>query len=106
MWNGTKVKPLGSCTLPVINPKNGEKYQLKSRELHGTAGFTCGRTFHSENFVNAVKKSDDDPVIKHPDVCYAKLGAQPGKVHLQVDSNCKPVVLSAKKIAVAIRAQE
>ena len=60
-------------------------------------------TVHSENVVNVVEKSDDDPLIKYPDVFAAKLGTLPGKAHLQVDSNCKPVVLPARKILVAIR---
>ena len=29
MWNGSKVKPIGSCALPVVNPKNNEKYNVK-----------------------------------------------------------------------------
>ena len=45
MWNGTKVKPLGSCTVRVINRKNGVKYEMKflvGRELDTVAGFKCG----------------------------------------------------------------
>ncbi len=59
-------------------------------------------TVHNENFVNVVEKYVEDPVIKYPDVFDEKLGTLPGKVHLQVDTNCKPVVLPAKKIPVAI----
>ena len=29
MWNGSKVKPIESCALPVVNPKNNEKYKVK-----------------------------------------------------------------------------
>ena len=32
MWNGTKVTPVGSCALPVVNPKTNEKYKVSSRE--------------------------------------------------------------------------
>ena len=29
MWNGTKVAPVGSCSLPVVNPKTNEKYKVR-----------------------------------------------------------------------------
>ena len=112
MWNGTKVKPLGSCTLPVINPKNDGKYQVKFLVVEENWTPLLGLnaveemillTVHSENFVNFVKKSDDDPLIKYPGVFYGRLGTLPGKVHLQIDANCKPVMLPARKIPVAIR---
>jgi hypothetical protein len=107
MWNGTKVKPLGCCTLPVINPKNDGKYQVKFLVVEQNWTPLLGLnavekmkllTVPNENFVNVVEKYDEDPVIKYPDVF-----DEPGKVHPQVDANCKPVVLPARKIPVAIR---
>ena len=29
MWNGTKVKPVETCALPVVNPKNNERYKVR-----------------------------------------------------------------------------
>ena len=29
MWSGTKVAPVGSCVLPVVNPKTNEKYKVR-----------------------------------------------------------------------------
>ena len=29
MWNGTKVTPVGSSALPVVNPKTNEKYKVR-----------------------------------------------------------------------------
>ena len=29
MWNGTKVAPVGSFSLPVVNPKTNEKYKVR-----------------------------------------------------------------------------
>ena len=29
MWNGTKVTPVGSCALPVVNPKTNGKYKVR-----------------------------------------------------------------------------
>ena len=59
-------------------------------------------TVHSENYVNVVKKGNDDPQVKYPDMFDESLGTLPGKVHLQVDADCKPVVLPVRKIPVAV----
>ncbi|CAB4006650.1 Hypothetical predicted protein [Paramuricea clavata] len=112
MWNGTKVKPLGSCILPVINPKKDVKYQVKFLVVEENWTPLLGLnavekmkllTVHSENFVNVVEKCDNDPVNKYPDVFDENLGTLPGKVHLQVDATCKPVVLPARKIPVTVK---
>ena len=29
MWNGIKVKPVGMCALPVVNPQNNTKYKVR-----------------------------------------------------------------------------
>ena len=29
MWNGSKVKPVGTCTLPVGNLRNNTKYKVR-----------------------------------------------------------------------------
>ena len=29
MWNGSKVKPVGTCTLPVVNLGNNTKYKVR-----------------------------------------------------------------------------
>ena len=29
MWNGTKVKPVGTCALKVMNPRNNEKFKVR-----------------------------------------------------------------------------
>ena len=112
MWNGTKVKPAGACTMPVVNPKNDEEYEIKflvvEEDLTPLLGLNAVEemrllTVHSENFVNVVEKSDEDLLVKYPEVFDEKLGALPGKVHLQVDPSVKPVVLPARKIPVAVR---
>ena len=96
----------------MINPKNDGKYQVKFSVVEENWSPLLGLnaveemkllTVHSENFVNVVKKSDDDPLIKYPGVFDGSLGTLPGKVHLQIDANRKPMVLPARKIPVAIR---
>ena len=29
MWNGTKVKPVGTCALKIVNPRNNEKFKVR-----------------------------------------------------------------------------
>ena len=29
MFNGTKVRPVGTCALPVVNPRNNTKYKVR-----------------------------------------------------------------------------
>ncbi|PFX31310.1 Enzymatic polyprotein [Stylophora pistillata] len=82
-WNGTKVKPVGTCALPVVNLRNNTKYK--------------------ENFVSVVENLKDDLVIKYADVFDEILGKLPGKVHLQVDPASQPVTLPARKLTVSVR---
>ena len=44
-----------------------------------------------------------DLIDKFPDVFDEGLGALPGKVHLQVGPDSKPVILPAEKVPVAVR---
>jgi len=55
-------------------------------------------TIHKENFVNVVEDVKSDLIDKYPDVFNESLGMLPGKVHLQVDPNSKPVALPVRKI--------
>ena len=60
-------------------------------------------TIYKENFVNVVEDVNSDLIDKYPDVFDKRnLGTLPGKVHLQVDPDSKPVVLPARKVPVSI----
>ena len=43
------------------------------------------------------------PVEQHPDMFDGKLGALPGKVHLQVDETIHPTVMPTRRIHIAAR---
>ena len=60
-------------------------------------------TIHNENFVNVMENVNSDLIDKYPDVFDKSLGTLPGKVHLQVDPDAKPVVLPARKIPVSVQ---
>ena len=59
-------------------------------------------TVHKENFIHAVENSDGLKV-KYPDVFNKDLGTLPGMVHLQVDPECRPVLLRARKVPVSMK---
>ncbi|PFX33304.1 Retrovirus-related Pol polyprotein from transposon 17.6 [Stylophora pistillata] len=112
MWNGTKVKPVGTCALPVVNPRNNTKYKVRfvvvKKNLTLLLGLNATEkmgflTVHKENFVSVVENLENDLVIKYADVFDEGLGKQPGKVHLQVDPASQPVILPARKVLVSVR---
>ena len=112
MWNGTRVKPVGTCAMLVVNPKNSEKFKVRflvvKENLTPLLGLNTTEkmkllTIHKENFVHIVEKVCDDLLDKYPDVFDKGLGTLPGKVHLQVDPDSKPVILPARKVPVSVR---
>ena len=60
-------------------------------------------TVHKENFINVVEDANDDLTANYADVFNKGLGTLPGKVRLQVDPDCKPVILPARKVPVSVR---
>ena len=111
MWNGTKVKPVGTCALPVINPRNNTKYKVRSlvvkESLTPLLGLNATEkmsllTVYKENFVSVVENLENDLANNYPDVFDNGLGKLPGKVHLQVDPTCQPVILPARKVPESV----
>ena len=60
MWNGTKVTPVGSCVLPVVNSKTNEKYKVRflvvKEDLTPLLGLNATEkmkllTVHKKNFI-------------------------------------------------------
>ena len=112
MWNGTNVTPVGSCELPGVNPKTNEKYKVRflvvKEDLTPLLGLNATQkmkllTVHKENFINVVENANDDLTANYADVFNKGLGTLPGKVRLQVDPDCKPVILPARKVPVSVR---
>lgn len=111
MWNGTKVKPVNTCTILAVNPKNGEKFKVRFtvvRESDTSACFSITEkmkllTLHKGNFLNILEKSNNDLLLSYPDVFDGNsLGTRPGIVALQVDPNCKPVSFPVYKVHVSV----
>jgi hypothetical protein len=116
MWNGTKVKPLGTCVVRVGNLRNQKKDDVKflivKDDLTPLLGLKTSLhvkfeavAIHKENFISTVFCKKTEVVDKHAEVFNDDLGRLPGIVHLEVDPNHKPVVLPARKIPVSVRDQ-
>ena len=88
MWYGTKVKPVGTCALKVVNPRNNEKFKVRflvvNESLTPLLGLNATEkmkllTIHKENFVNVVENVNSDRIDKYPDVFDKSLGTLPQK---------------------------
>ena len=108
MWNGTKVKPVGTCALKVVNPRNNEvRFLVVNESLTPLLGLNATEkmkllTIHKENFVNVVENVNSDLIGKYPDVFNNSLGTLPGKVHLQVDPDAKPVYALIPNLSILL----
>ena len=104
MWNGTKVKPVRSCALPVVNPRNNTKYIV--RFLVVMESLTTKKmgllTVHKENFVSVLQNLKNDLSSKYPDVFDNGLGKLLAS-YLQVDPACQPVIVPARKVTVSVK---
>ena len=106
------MKPVGTCALKVVNSRNNKKFKVRFLVVNESPtpllGFNATEkmkllTNHRENFVNVVENVNSDLIDKYPDVFDKSLGTLPGKVHLQLDPDAKPVVLPARKIPVSVQ---
>ena len=96
------MTPVGSCALPVVNPKTNEKYKVRflvvKEDLTPLLGLNSTQkmkllTVHKETFINVVENANDDLTANYADVFNKGLGTLPGK----------PVILPARKVPVSVR---
>ena len=76
MWNGTKVAPVGSCVLPVVNPKTNEKYKVRllvmKEDLTPLVDLNATQkmkllTDTQKKFINVVENANDDITVMYVD---------------------------------------
>ena len=106
------VKPVGTCALPVVNPRNDTKYKVRflvvKESLTPLLGLDATEkigllTVHKENFFSVVENLENDLANKYPDVFDNGLGKLPGKVRRHGDPACQPVILPARKVPVSVK---
>ena len=115
MWNGTKMKPAGTCRINIRNSKTGKKYSVEfvivNEDLTALLGLQATEkmnllSIHRDNFkvVNIVRfTSKDDVIAKYPDLFDDKLGNLEGEVHLHVNPEAIPFTLPCHSVPISVR---
>ena len=121
MYNNTIMKPLGTCTVAVFNPKNSKAYQIEfvvvdddqSTPILGNPAMQqmdLVRVQHQNiRTVNTeVQRGSQGPlsmeeVLKeYPDV-FQGAGKLKGQYKLKIEENAKPVVHPPRRVPVALK---
>ena len=121
MYNNTIMKPLGTCTVAVFNPKNSKTYQIEfvvvdddqSTPILGNPAMQqmdLVRVQHQNVMtVNTeVQRGSQGPlsmeeVLKeYPDV-FQGTGKLKGQYKLEIEENAKPVVHLPRRVPVALK---
>ncbi|KAK3731843.1 hypothetical protein QZH41_020209 [Actinostola sp. cb2023] len=127
MWNGAEMNPIGTTRLIIHNPKDRKKYSLEfivvKESLTPLIGARAAQhmqliTVNADKFVTAsnVKSVKETSEVKrlttveqlleeYSDVLNRQLGTLPGKVHLEVDKDVKPVVTPVRRVPTALTAK-
>ena len=115
MWNGTKVKPAGTCHINICNSKTGKKYSIGfatvNEDLNPRLGLQATKkmnllSIHRENFkvVNNVRfTSKDDVIAKYPDLFNDKLGNLEREIHLHTNPEAIPVTLPCRSVPISVK---
>ena len=103
MWNGTKVKPAGTCHINIRSSKTGKEYSVEfvivNEDLTPLLGLQANEkmnllSIHRDNFkaVHNVRFTSKD-----------KLGNLAGKIHLHVNPEAIPVTLPCSSVPICVR---
>ncbi|KAK3742424.1 hypothetical protein QZH41_001017, partial [Actinostola sp. cb2023] len=127
MWNGAEMNPVGTTRLIIRNPKDRKKYSLEfivvKESLTPLIGARAAQhmqliTVNADKFVTAsnVKSVKETSEVKrlttveqlleeYSDVLNRQLGTLPGKVHLEIDKDVKPVITPVRRVPTALTAK-
>ena len=107
-WNNTEAAPLGICHTVVKNPKNKKTYSIEFVVVSHNFALLLGYKTAKMKLVkfseqNIEKVATGSPVEQHPDTFDGKLGAHPGKVHIQVGKTIHLTVMPTRRKPIAVR---
>ncbi|VDI59164.1 Hypothetical predicted protein [Mytilus galloprovincialis] len=118
MYNNTTIKPIGTCILKLVNPKNNDKFKaefvvVKDGTLTPLLGSKAVQamnlvTVNYEN-IKAVRQGalskplSKETVMKEYADIFEGTGKLQGKYHLELDNTANPVVHPPRKVPVAIK---
>ena len=121
MYNNTIMKPLGTCTVAVFNPKNSKTYQIEffvvdddqSTSILGNPAMQqmdLVRVQHQNVMtVNTeVQRGSQGPlsmeeVLKEYSDVFQGTGKLKGQYKLEIEENAKPVVHPPRRVPVALK---
>ncbi len=104
MWNVSTINPVGKCRTVVKNCKNNKKYSVEFivvEEFTPLLGKRASEqmgliTVNYENISNVCD-------LSMYDVFSEELGTLPGKVHLTLEENVKPVAISSCRMPINLK---
>ena len=119
MWNGSEVIPLGTTRVIVRNPRNHKRYSIEfvvvRENLVPIIGARAAQhmkliTIHDDNFIPATPpnlkvepprtvhtlSTAEHVISMYPDVFNRPLGTLAGTVHLEADTEIRPVVTPSR----------
>ena len=115
MWNNTKYKALGLCTIKIQNPRNGKMYDVPFIIVRDNFTPLLGNkysqllgliTVNTDNFLVAsvsAARTEAKPEEQFADVFNGELGQLPGAVHLEIDHTVEPTILPPRRLPHAIK---
>ena len=126
LYDGSRIKPLGRCTLEVRNPKNGNVFRSKfvvvdDARTESIIGASSAQemgliqlnmenvqaiTTQQKQQRHKTKPMTKESVMqKYPLVFQGELGRLAGKVHLMVDETIMPTKQPVRRVPIAIKEQ-
>ena len=109
MWNDTTLKPLGSCRILLLSPKNKREFSVEflviDKQLTPLTGAKAAQpkgliTVNLENF----KITEPPEIVPHyPEVFQRELGTLPKAVHLEVEQGATPVIAPPRRLPTALK---
>ena len=117
VYNGQRMKTIGSCDLFLTNPRNGESYEenfvVVNRGLHPILGSSTSQRMNlisvQHDNIMAVEKADTnrtldmDTITKKFGEIFTGNGCFKEPVHLEIDETVPPVKLPLRRVPVAIK---
>ncbi len=115
MYNKTTLKPLGKCRIIMRNPANGKKYNVLFEVVKEDLTPLLSRrvaeqmkliTVNYDEFMQIHSIDQESPVFLAQYKSVFKdnvVGQLPGKVHLKIDSDAKPVQCPPRRVPITVK---
>ena len=121
MWNNLEVIPQGTTRIIARNPRNNKRYSIEFVVIceNLVAQHMSIITIHKDNFIPATPpnlqtvppakvhslSTTEQVTSLYPDVFNRPLGTLAGTVHLEVDTNVRPVIAPTRRVPAALRSK-